>query len=725
MKQTYVDSHSRFSAPLPGALDGMLVVEIGERTGASVCCTVLAQLGATVVALERKDAMPVPDNMSVKMNWREQMLAGKLSLTPGNDDGDLVKKLLERADVVVTSTDMASPAPGGWAVPHAQVVCNITAMGEGGPDAGHPYCDAQIQALTGMVETTGLPESPPLAVRVPIVEYLCGLHAAGAVLSACRLVEHGGPGQRIDMALYDCAFNAMSSFFSRLLLDGGGDARVNRMGNRHALSAPWNAYQARDGWILICTGSDIQWRRLCELIGQEEMARDPRFQTSKERVVHVKEVDAFVGEWVGRQSQSQCVLALAQASIPGGPIIAIEAYPREPNLEYRGMIRQLEPRQGGKILYAPGSPLRMNRTPGRALTLVPVPDGDRAQVIELIEQGKPAMVRAAPIARPLEGVRVLEIGHYTSAPEGARHLAALGAEVIKIEPPEGEASRGWAPIVRGQSVFYTIRNSDKADISLDLNLEKDRATLRSLIEISDVLIENLKPGTLSKHGFSPLQVAELNPRIVYCAISGFGADSIYTSRPAFDTVVQGMSGLMDVVRSGGVPLKTGISIADVMGAAMSVVAVLGALARRQKSGTGQFIDLSMQDVLAWATATVWNSNRAADAPQVLECAGEHLLVTGGVASTSMPSISRAEAASACVGQNLRSAPVLALNEVLASAQASARRLFFKVEDQRGQWPALAVPLRLLSTPPRVLRPGPPLGQDNATILELLAVQADR
>src|SRR5215813_14381247 len=122
---------------------------------------------------------------------------------------------------------------------------------------------------------------------------------------------------------------------------------------------------------------------------------------------------------------------------------------------------------------------------------------------------------------------------------------------------------------------------------------------------------------LAKRGFSADELLCLNPRLVYCAVSGFGADSAYPGRAAFDTVIQAMSGIMDLTRAGEVPVKTGISCADIIGAQMAVVAVLGALEARDRLGVGQAIDLSMQDCAAWVTMPLWGKSRTVAHPIIL------------------------------------------------------------------------------------------------------------
>ena len=444
-------------------------------------------------------------------------------------DMPFLADLIGAADVVILSSDVPGRSFGEIETLPWQIVCDVTAFGATGPMSGILLTDIEIQALTGIFETTGMPNGLPVVIPVPLIEYLAGMNAAGAIMAALRVFGQSGVGQRIDIALYDSAFAATSSFLARLLVTSG-TKDIGRLGNRHALSSPWNVYRATDGWVQICTGSDDQWSRLCEVMQRADLVKHAHFARSADRVTHNAEVDEAVQAWVSSQTVAGCVNHLSLVNVPGGAIVPIEAYPREPNLDHRGMICRL---QTGA--FTPASPFRMSRTPGRALLNISAAGADRDAVAALIGERNRATtrrrVKPEPSTMPLEGIRVLEIGHYTTAPASARTLAALGADVIKIEPPEGEAARAWPPLDRGQSTFYTVTNSDKRSIVFDLGSTEGCAHLRALIAELDVLIENMKPGALAKRGFSAMDIECINPRLVYCAISGFGADSLIRAAP--------------------------------------------------------------------------------------------------------------------------------------------------------------------------------------------------
>ena len=694
--------------PASAPLKGIVVLESGARIGAAVAGSLLAQLGATVICAESID-----DGSFTQPKWRHRLplAAGKLCIAINAREASdrlLLQQLTGASDVVLTCSDADplayrsdSVQPGSPRAVH----CDITAFGATGPYAGWAATDIQIQALSGMMDATGTPDAPPMPVMLPLLEHLAGIHAAGAVIASLRL--SGAGLQRTSVALYDAAFSAMTTFLPAAL--GGVRKAANRVGNRHPLSAPWNVYRASDGWVLVCAGNDDQWQRICGLMGQTGRQLAARFPSIAERMAHIDEMDALIQSWIGEHTIAVCVREFAAAGIPCGPIAPIEGYPREANLDHRAMIRQATD-PAGHTVHVAGSPFRMSRLSGLAPAALSAADADRALILELLRaRGVPATPpepAAGASDRPLSGIRVLEIGHYTTAPAASRQLAALGAEVIKLEPPDGEAVRHWPPLKGGRAVFFSFQNADKRSLVLDIAAPDDLERLKALIAGCDVLIENLRPGALARKGLTPEALHRLNPRLVACSISGFGVDSIYQGRPAFDTVVQAMSGLMDLNRAGHVPMKTGPSIADVMGAAFASTAILAALEDRRRSGLGQFIDLSMQDICAWATQIAWNGRELAAPPAVLHDEAGYRLQPGGGDS-----------------DDTQAVPVLGMLDVVHAPQTLARPLWMqaRAEDDSEQ-AVIRCPAQFASCPEPVPVPARALGLDTADILRGLGTR---
>ncbi|WP_238842173.1 CaiB/BaiF CoA transferase family protein [Sulfolobus sp. E11-6] len=200
------------------------------------------------------------------------------------------------------------------------------------------------------------------------------------------------------------------------------------------------------------------------------------------------------------------------------------------------------------------------------------------------------------MAGALEGIRVLELGIYLNGPYAGRIFAELGAEVIKIEPPWGDPMRKSPPFINNDSLHSIYYNVNKKFITLNLKKEKGRELFLELSKKSDIIITNFRPGTLEKLNIGYDTLRELNPKIILVSSTGYGYNSPYRNLPAFDPIVQALSGLMDSTGYPDKPTRAGMGLLDFVTAAYAVIAALAALIYREKSGKGQFIDMAMYDV---------------------------------------------------------------------------------------------------------------------------------
>lgn len=211
----------------------------------------------------------------------------------------------------------------------------------------------------------------------------------------------------------------------------------------------------------------------------------------------------------------------------------------------------------------------------------------------------------ADAATPLAGIKVLELARILAGPWAGQLLADLGAEVIKVESPDGDDTRTWGPPfdADGTAAYYHACNRGKASIIADFRKPEDVARVQALAADADVVIENFKLGGLAKYGLDHASLSAINPRLVYCSITGFGQDGPYAPRPGYDFVVQGMSGIMDLTGDpAGEPQKIGVAFADVFTGVYATVAIQAALIMRQRTGTGQHIDMALLDVMTGVLA---------------------------------------------------------------------------------------------------------------------------
>jgi len=208
---------------------------------------------------------------------------------------------------------------------------------------------------------------------------------------------------------------------------------------------------------------------------------------------------------------------------------------------------------------------------------------------------------------PLAGIRVLELARVLAGPWAGQMLADMGADVIKVENPDGgDDTRAWGPpfveSVDGENLsaaYYHSTNRGKRSIAVDLKTEDGQDIVRRLAATSDVLIENFKLGGLVKYGLDYESLKKVNPKLIYCSITGFGQDGPYAALAGYDYIVQGMSGFMSITgEPDGEPMKAGVAIADIFTGIYAVTAIQGALIHAMRTGEGQHIDMALLDVQA-------------------------------------------------------------------------------------------------------------------------------
>ena len=710
-------------------LDGPLVVELGDRAAVGLCGGLLAQLGARVILVEPR--APLRHD-----KWRQRSVcaAGKQSivLDRGNpQDQASLERLVALADVLLLSSDVTVEDRAFWQRPRHRrlVICDITAFGHTGPLAGTALPEALVEAMAGIVDTTGPPGAPPAAVGTPLLEAHAAAYAACAVVAALRVARQLGTGQRIDAALFDVGVTSLVNHYA--LHTAGKSTR--RSGNRHPLFLPWGAFQTADGWILICAATDEQWRRICAAIGARELADDPRFATSTARLDNVEQLDKLLNAWTLRLTRDDCEARLHGAGIACGPIVPAAAMTAEPNLVHRHSIAAIPDREHQSTTLVCASPLRGHPVGGVDAAFVPARDGDRQAILDFIHAAAGSAASAAEAGvsgdpqlpqAVLAGVRVVEVGHYTTVPMTSRLMGALGADVIKVEPPGGDAARRAAPLrADGLAYVFAIGNTDKRGIVLDLRLPQDRDCLHRILATADVLVENLKPGSLARLGFDGPTLRQRHPQLVYCAVTGFGADSAYAGRAGLDTVIQGMSGLMSLTLIDGMPTKTGVSASDMLGGVFGLLALLSALELRDRCGIAVHFDLSMQDATVWSTQLEWNGQGAGSRRVALVRAADGFVAVAtddadaaGPPPLPDPDPGLTRAAIVDTLRPLAAAAVLTVPEVFSHPQVAARELLLVRTGADGDsWPVFAPPIRLLATPARVRSVIPRLGFDSASI----------
>lgn len=371
---------------------------------------------------------------------------------------------------------------------------------------------------------------------------------------------------------------------------------------------------------------------------------------------------------------------------------------------------------------------------------------------------------------PLAGVKVIELARILAGPWAGQTLADLGADVIKVEAPEGDDTRRWGPpfIERDgdkSAAYFYATNRGKRSITCDFRTPEGQEVVRRLIADADVVIENFKVGGLEKYGLDYASLHKINPRLVYCSITGFGQTGPYAHRAGYDFIIQGMAGLMSVTgEPDGQPQKVGVAVTDVFTGVYAATAILAALLQRNTTGLGQHIDMALMDV---ATSIMANQSMnylvSGKAPgkmgnahpnlapyAVFDCAdGWIILATGNDAqyrrlcgilalddmaeapayltnadrianrveltrriTAATKTWSKADLLDACEAQGVPAGPINDLAEVFADPQVLARNLQIAPEGIAG----VRSPMTFSGAELALDRPAPKLGEHQAEIL---------
>lgn len=513
----------------------------------------------------------------------------------------------QQADVIFTDLSASRRAALGIdfdslsaACPRLVLACT-SVFGETGPYAHLPAQTLDAQSLSGMASAIGDPARSPLCLPAEIIECQAGVNLAGAIWLACLKRDRTGQGTRVDVALADIlAFYAGSNCTSYI----NHGLRWYRAGRRAYGSGgayPYVILPCKDGEIgLICRSKD-EWGRLIAAMGQPDWSSDPRYNDLRAMGrEYPEEVDALLLPWLAGKSRADLTRISIEHGIPMAPLRRFDEVIATPQFEARGFFSDL-PLAGGATAKAPGLPYQVIR-PAAGESPQPVPP----------QPAPPHPVVAQPKGRflPLQGMRVLDLGWVWSAPMLATMLGEFGAEVIKVEHGKrldntrlrGRPLRDGKP-VPGPSIELSpmIHQINHGKKGITLNLKQPRAIelLRQLVSLSDVVIENMSPGALSRIGLGYDEVQKINPGTVMVSMSAAGQHGPSAAMRAYAPVMSAFAGLESLIGyPGEAPIGAlNYGLGDPNAAMHAALGVLAALHERQRSGCGCYLDLSQIECL--------------------------------------------------------------------------------------------------------------------------------
>ncbi len=601
------DSSALPGADRGGALEGVVVVELAQSLAGELAGGLLADLGATVLKVEPREGSPLrrrgPSIAGEDSLYFQSENRGKYSVVA--EPGELSRepwlaKLLASADAIVEDLgpgrlESFGLAPDNLLAKNARLaVLRISPFGQTGPLAGERGDDRIAQAFSGMQFATGFPDRPPIPVTVPLAEAWSAILGAGTLLMAIFHARRSGHGQVVDIGLYQTALRMQEDVVIRHHKTG---AVASRMGTESATVVPANVYPTRDGGFIALSGAgDQPFARLCEAIGAPEAVKDPRFATSAARLANRAAADELVRSWVVKHDLADVEARFTKAGVAGTAVRSVDEIIDDAHVRARRSALPLKSSSGHNFL-APAPTPRFSRTSARDPVAAPRlgehTASVRASVERLTARQRPDVrSSSAPGAGALAGVRVLDLSQWLAGPAAAALLGDFGAEVVMVElPATGTASIDGAG---SRGVGFPVTNRNKRSITLDVRSPRGREVFLELVRLSDVIVENFRPGTLERWNLGPAELHAVNPRLVLLRSSGFGQSGPYTARAAFNPVGLAFGGMTYLNGfPDRPPCRDGVTAGDYSTALFNVLGVLAALLRRDLDGQGQVVDTAM------------------------------------------------------------------------------------------------------------------------------------
>jgi crotonobetainyl-CoA:carnitine CoA-transferase CaiB-like acyl-CoA transferase len=767
-------------------LDGITVVDLAGSVATATCGRLFADFGARVIDVEPPGGFATrrlpPFGPGGASALHALLSPGKESATAASEEEAL--RWAAGADVVLDFAPPRVPWERLREAAPAAIVGALSWHGLTGPLAEQPGCDATLASQIGWVKSIGVPGGTPRIPSGTPLSVLGGVTAFAAL--ACELLgrELGRArgGVRVDVSLLESAMCltevAPIAFF------GGADL-LQRLGlNRYPPNYPATIYATQDGWLGVTALTPKQWRDLCDLVGLPELARDPRFRTYALRLASADALDALLAPILRTRPTDAWVAAGQARRVPLTRVSTLAELLASPQLEARGSFREVAT-PDGRRLRVPGPPFRLTRTPPVPDAAAPALGASGALPPPRAVAPAPAPAQRAPLREPsarpdlLRGVRVLDLTMGWAGPLAGRHLADLGAEVVKIESCQRidwwrgpEVSQKFLRERHYEkSISHNMVNRNKLGVTLDLTAPRGRELFLQLAAHADAVIENYSAGVMDKLGLGEQELLAVNPRLAIVSMPPFGRGGPQHDFRAYGSTVEQASGLPHLNGNPGEPptmqhIALGDPVAGVHGAAALALALLDA----RRSGRGQLVDLSQaealtglglhglahQALLGEAPPRLGNRDVAHAPRGNYRCAGDDQWLTLAVESDAQwralcdliddaslrdPALASAaerrrqhdrldaalcawasgrdrdELVAALCARGIPAAGVLDVNEVLTHPQLEAREFWQWIErEYAGVQPFPSAPHRTGSAPHAIELPAPTLGQHTREVL---------
>ena len=566
-----------------GPLAGLVVLDACDDVSGCYAGQLLADLGADVRRLSTTDEVP------------EALLRNRTLITAvdGSSPDGRLRAALAVSDVLLVGPDASGvlAAAPSRAIRPGLIRASISPFGTDSPWSTRAGDDLVVQALAGAMEITGEPGRPPVRMGAPVLAMMAGTQAVVAILATLQEASRT-EGRDIDVSLLDVSLGMLSYLAPLYLTLGTIPARV---GSGHPTIYPYNAFEVADGYLVVAPFTGRFWRKFCEVLERPEWGQDERFRHFQDRLDNRHILEPLLNERMRGKTRAEWLRLLEAGDVPCGAVNDVAEALSMEQTRAREMIVTMAAADG-RTSSSLAMPVKFTNADGRRYRPEHRPPRPAEQ---------PEPVAADPRSgggrngAPLAGIRVIDLTRMAAGPFCTEMLSDLGADVIKIEePPIGDPTRRNVPMVDGLSSYFLSFNRGKRSVGLDLKSPGGRDAVLALIADADVLVENYRPGVMQRLGLDYEAVRAINDRIVFASISGFGQTGPLRLKTSFDLVNQAMAGMLSVTGEiGRDPVRLGLPVGDLAGGQYTALGIVAALAQRQRTGRGAYIDVSLHDVL--------------------------------------------------------------------------------------------------------------------------------
>lgn len=575
---------------ITGELRDIIVVDLSTNLSGAYCAKLFADSGATVTRVE-----PVTGDPQRHAQWSGEPTEGTAPLfrylrhgqrsVAASLEDPVVDDLCSAADLVIVSEAPARQWPG-------TVVLAATPFGLGGPYADRPATEFTLQAESGALAIRGIREFPPIQMGGRIVEWVGGAYGAVAALAAVRRARETGIGELIDLSVFEVA-NITATNYSDLFNSLAGRPELDPSIPPRTVEIP-SIEPTLDGWVGFNTNTRDQWESFCILIERPDLLETAEFAALATRNQRADEWNAMVREFTTKHTTADIVEAAAALRIPVAPVadgkILLELdHPKERGVFQRDPLDEFSmPRRPYLLDGAAAEPPR------------PAPSVGHDNAAAIPQRSPRPEATSAAVPLPLAGLTVLDLTAWWAGPSAAGILATLGAEVIHVESTrriDGMRTAGGMFYSRPQwweySAFFLSANTNKFDVTLDLDRPEGRALALELAAKADIVIENFTPRVIEAFDLDWDVIREVNPRAVMVRMPAFGLDGPWRDRPGFAQTMEQITGLAWMTGHPEDQPRIQRGPCDPNGGLHAAFGALVGLAHRDRTGEGCLIEAPM------------------------------------------------------------------------------------------------------------------------------------